>query len=564
MITIESTDDDDKDGQTGSSQQRDGLVRSADSATTTTQVSKQVKRKKTAEATQPFPEFVPLVKAFPSPRSIPYYTLSQIDVGVIPPMSGWYFPLFLDLDEMGQSQVDPCLLNPNTSQLVEIRRKLHYREQTQASAGKKMYIHLFYPRRAVTGIVQSINATMLTQPVMQEWLKKRAPDYWYMRRPRGLRMVNPLRLHKDALLWLYEVLEFQYTFRWDIYIRNFKFPISASVLGGPWWNKFRGYYKNRSAIVKSTALRLRQQADNLMKLGYLPGLIWYDPALFFFHDEVLQLLPMDFNRNSFLDAMELAYERDPARSYWVDHPHQHPFYRLGFHRVYTHEFTIPWRPVCDPRTGPSDTGYMAFVSGGTSGRYTHSTFHCDYRLEVRMQLGVAHFVNLESALVRSYTDSLIPSPIPLARPVPSDEAVTEYALLDENLDSRIAGLGTAALAESLPPTPISGSAGSSDGVGFFIGSEHASAVVPFVPVATTEAHASVQIPAQSAARPKSVGPLPSAESKPTSSSLPAVEAESKTTSPSLPAGEAESKPSPLPFVSRLAKVRPTGRIYDSE
>jgi len=250
-------------------------------------------------------------------------------------------------------------------------------------------------------------------------------------------MINPELLHQDALTWLFEVLEFQYVYRWDIYLRNFKFPISVSVHDSSWWSQLRHYYKHRSALVKPIAMKLRARASHLSDQGLLPELIWYDPALFLFHDEVLQLLPLDFHSTSFDRAMKIAYELEPARSYWVDKPFRHPFYRLGLHKIYPHKFAVPWRPVCDPRTGPSDLGYLSFVTGGGQSRYTPPSFMSSYQPGIRMQLGIGHFTHLERQLRTDYTDSIIPSEIPVEYPDPTEEQVAEWALPSAVLDETV-------------------------------------------------------------------------------------------------------------------------------
>ena len=280
---------------------------------------------------------------------------------VVPDLGGWYHPLFLDLDEIPDSHEDPVLLDPNTPAMISVRHKLYTRAKEMFFSPKKMFTQLFYPRRAVTGSVQAANAGILNKKILQSWLRQREPDQWYMKRTRHLRMVNPNRMHRDALVWLFEVLEFQYVYRWDFYLRNFKFPISQSVHEGTWWTQLRQYHKNRASTVRGIANKLRVRADQLVNQGYLPDLIWYDPALWFFHDEVLQLLPMDFHPTSFIEAMKLAYDKEPGRSYWVDKPSQHPFYQLGLQDICPHQFSIPWRPVSNPTTALSDQGYLSFA-----------------------------------------------------------------------------------------------------------------------------------------------------------------------------------------------------------
>jgi hypothetical protein len=139
-----------------------------------------------------------------------------------------------------------------------------------------------------------------------------------MKRPQEMRLVNPARLNVDAQQWLFEVLEFQYIHRWDFYLRNFKFPVSASVHSGPWWHRFRTFLKNRFSQVRAAAVRLQQRAQGLIDSGHLPLLIWYDPALFYFHEDVLQVLPKEFHYTSFVKpCLSLKLRSRRALTGWI-------------------------------------------------------------------------------------------------------------------------------------------------------------------------------------------------------------------------------------------------------
>jgi hypothetical protein len=219
-----------------------------------------------------YPKFVPTVRAFPSTRVIDYFQLSILTNPAVPKQSSWYFPLFLDLDWLSDSQTDPCLIDPKCSEMVEVRRKLHVRGRTQFDSGRKQFTSLFYPRRAVSGRAQVHNATILNQKILKKWLGQCEPDLWYTRRLGYLRMVNPSKLQRDAVTWLFGVLEFQYIYRWYIYLRCFKFPISVAVHNDTWWNQLRNYYKQRSATVKAIAGKLRARAEQRIGKGLLPEL----------------------------------------------------------------------------------------------------------------------------------------------------------------------------------------------------------------------------------------------------------------------------------------------------
>jgi hypothetical protein len=255
-------------------------------------------------------------------------------------------------------------------------------------------------------------------------------------RPGVLRLVNPAALHPDAVYWLFEVLEFQYVHRWDIFLRNFRFPISEAVLDTAWWKRFRKYCKHRFSYARNLALKLRERGEKLIRRGLLPYLIWYDPALFYFNDVVLQVLPLDFHKSNFRLAMELAYKQDPARSYWVEAPHQHPFYRLGLHRVYTSRFTIPWRPFSDPLTGSTDDGYIQFAVGiPQTPRYASSPFRQNYRVEYRMRCGLRHFSELAKTLRRDFPQITIPSPVLPSYEDPAEDLIAASALPTRTMDT---------------------------------------------------------------------------------------------------------------------------------
>jgi hypothetical protein len=209
-----------------------------------------------------------------------------------------------------------------------------------------------------------------------------------MKRPQEMRLVNPARLNVDAQQWLFEVLEFQYIHRWDFYLRNFKFPVSASVHSGPWWHRFRTFLKNRFSQVRAAAVRLQQRAQGLIDSGHLPLLIWYDPALFYFHEDVLQVLPKEFHYTSFAEAMSLAQAQEPARTYWVDCPQEHPFYVLGLQRLYKNRYPIPLHPVFDPREGPMGPDYAFLANLPDPSVSSTSVFYSITRPQTRLCLGL--------------------------------------------------------------------------------------------------------------------------------------------------------------------------------
>ena len=365
-----------------------------------------------------------------------YHRVAVSSMDPLPQHANWFFPLFLDMGVLTQSELDPCELDPNSPEQIEVRRKLYILERNQYYSGAKLFTSLFYPRRACGGPTQVLNATILTQKILQQWISRGVPDSWYMRRPGYLRMVNPLRLTKDALVWLFEVLEFQFVYRWDLYLRNFKFPISVSVHNSTWWNRFRRYSKQRSAHAKAIAFKLRLRGDQLVSGGYLPRLIWYDPALFFVHNEILQLLPLDYHQDSFLEAMQIAYEEDPARSYWVDKPHQHPFFQLGLQRIYPDQFAVPWRPLFDPCTGITDPGYLSFLhDDGGIATYGGSDFPHNLSPDARMQLGFEHFVHLGTRVRSQCPDVIMPSAVPPERPEPTAEQISAFAIPTTTLDT---------------------------------------------------------------------------------------------------------------------------------
>ena len=415
---------------------RSRLLHHRSSSPSSTNLTSTRKKKRYDVPRTGFPKFAPTVESFAAIRVMAYFRVDVSSMASLPRQTHWYFPLFLDMAVLTQSAVDPCELNPNSPEQIEVRRKLYIRERNQFYSGTKLFTSLFYPRRACSGNTQVLNATILTQQILQQWIRRCEPDYWYMQRPGYLRMVNPVRLTKDALVWLFEVLEFQFVYRWDIYLRNFKFPISASVHDSPWWNRLRNYYKYRSSHVKSTALKLRLRGDQLVDLGYLPRLIWYDPALFFFHDEVLQLLPLDYHQDSFVEAMRIAYEEEPARSYWVNKPYQHPFYQLGLQHIYPDKFAVPWRPVFDPCTGVTDVGYLSFLhdEGGVA-KYSGSAFPNNLPPEERLQLGLDHFVNLGTRVRSQCPDVIMPSVVPPQRPDPTAAQIAAFAIPTTTLDT---------------------------------------------------------------------------------------------------------------------------------
>jgi hypothetical protein len=60
------------------------------------------------------------------------------------------------------------------------------------------------------------------------------------------------------------------------------------------------------------------------------------------------VLPKEFHYTSFAEAMSLAQDQEPARTYWVNSPQDHPFHVLGLYRLYKNRYPILWRPVFDP------------------------------------------------------------------------------------------------------------------------------------------------------------------------------------------------------------------------
>ena len=124
---------------------------------------------------------------------------------------------------------------------------------------------------------------------------------------------------------------------------------------------------------------------------------------------VLQLLPKEYHSTDFFAAMVSAQERDPARTYWVDQPCLHPFYTLGLDKIYSSQYSIPWRPVFDPATGPMDPDFATLAGLNPAMGNSTSLFQVSASSQTRMCLGLEYFADLRTRIHKEYPGCSVPS-----------------------------------------------------------------------------------------------------------------------------------------------------------
>ncbi len=218
----------------------------------------------------------------------------------------------------------------------------------------------FFPTKGAHHEKLTKNAECLSIEILQEWIKLREPDKWYAKRPKHLRMVDPADLSYEAKLWLFEVLEFQCHFRWELYLRMFHFPDGDKLLVEPFWIAWRRFTKTRGDACRRHHDKLYKRSLELISDGELPPFIWFDPALFM-STPVINLYPDDYDMD-FLDAMKYARRHEHHRTFWVDDPSNHPFYRLKLDQYYASRYGMPYQPVVEPiKSHVILPGFAAFL-----------------------------------------------------------------------------------------------------------------------------------------------------------------------------------------------------------
>jgi hypothetical protein len=218
----------------------------------------------------------------------------------------------------------------------------------------------FFPTKGAHHEKLTKNAECLNIQILQEWIQLREPDRWYAKRPQHLSIVDPGKLKYEAKLWLFEVLEFQCHFRWELYLRMFHFPDGDKSLASPFWTTWRRFTKTRGDACRKQHEKLTKWSQELIATGDLPEFVWYDPALFP-STPVLNLFPDDYDM-IFLDAMHHAGRTEPHRTFWVSKPSDHPFFRLKLNEYYPCRYAMPYHPVVEPiKSHVIVPGFAAFL-----------------------------------------------------------------------------------------------------------------------------------------------------------------------------------------------------------
>ena len=210
-----------------------------------------------------------------------------------------FFPLSYDPAYIQKNQLtnDAPDISPEDDRRINIGMLLNKLEQkilreAQLTNPKTRFVDRFYPSRSTNPTTQHRNVALTTISAVRDWIRRRDPDCWYKKRVKNIRMVDPATLEPRAERWLFEILEYQCQYRWEIYLRMFAFLVSPSKLKGPFWAAFRA---NITRGVCGEQQRrgkfLQAQADLLVKEGLLPANILFDPVFFHLYLKHVSFIP---------------------------------------------------------------------------------------------------------------------------------------------------------------------------------------------------------------------------------------------------------------------------------
>ena len=316
-----------------------------------------------------------------------------------------FFPLSYDTDYLQKNQLANVVpdISPTDDRKINMTMLLDKLEQKISREArlkdlKAKFVDRFYPSRSTNPATQHQNVALTTISTIRDWIRRRDPDVWYRKRVKHIRMVDPATLEPRAERWLFEMLEYQCRYRWEIYLRMFAFLVSPSKLKGPFWSAFRANItRGKCAEQQKRGKLLQAQADQLVKEELLPANILFDPVFFVCTSTTCPLYPLDF-ADTLLEGMEKARLAEPARTFWVDAPDQHPFFRLKLDEIYPHKYAVPWKPVIEPHDGPIAPLYQAFLSN-TIRLPSEVQFYSKLSARVRQNLDESSFKSYKTRVL---------------------------------------------------------------------------------------------------------------------------------------------------------------------